>query len=198
MPSDNQPVIDSALTEEEAKKQNPESLAPEEVRRAQRVLPVSYYGFDGVLHEGQLVMHEELAEDVQAFFALARELTFPIEKVIPICVPDYAWNDDRSCDDNNTAGWNYRLIAGTDRVSKHAFGRAFDVNPVQNPYIRYDAEEEEVFRAPEHSRYDERAAGTLAAAHPLVGLLKSRGWTWGGDWTPASGRIDYQHFEKAG
>ena len=191
------PVVDSARTEAEAIRQNPANKAPPEIIRAQRVLPVSYYGFDGALHEGQMVVHEEAVSDVRAFFALARELEFPIAKVIPISDARYAWDDDRSCADNNTSGFNYRLVTGSgSRPSNHAFGRAFDVNPLQNPYIRYDAEGNELFRIPVQGRHDESAPGTLTRGHPLVMLMNKRGWKWGGSWTPRGGPVDYQHFEK--
>ena len=41
--------------------------------------------------------------------------------------------------DNNSSAFNYRFIAGTERFSKHAFGRALDVNPLQNPFVRSDS-----------------------------------------------------------
>jgi len=31
---------------------------------------------------------------------------------------------------NNTSGFNYRKITGTDKLSTHSFGRAIDINPV--------------------------------------------------------------------
>ena len=54
----------------------------------------------------------------------------------------------------------------------------------------------EVFRAPENGVYDPSAKGTLTSDHPLVLLMKELGWEWGGDWTPETGREDYQHFQK--
>lgn len=176
--------------------QNPDSVAPKDIIDAMKIVSVTYYGFDGALHTGQIVVAKEVAEDVQAFFALALELQFPIEKVIPISNEKYRWNDEVSCDDNNSAGFNYRRIFGTDRLSKHALGRAFDINPVQNIYVGYDKDLQEIFRFPKGAVYNEAAKGTLTEAHPLVVFMKKLGWTWGGDWTPESGRVDYQHFEK--
>ena len=101
-----------------------------------------------------------------------------------------------SCDDNNSSGFNYRFVMGTDRMSKHAMGLAFDINPVQNIYIKYDEKMNEVFRFPKGAVYNKNAIGTLTIDHSLVSLMKSLGWGWGGDWKPESGRVDYQHFEK--
>ena len=81
-------------------------------------------------------------------------------------------------------------------MSNHARGLAFDINPVQNPYIKYNELGEELWRAPKHATYDESALGTLSTLHPLVILLKSKGWKWGGDWKKEEGPVDYQHFEK--
>lgn len=191
-----QKVIDSAITREEAVQQNPARVAPDEVIEALVLESVEYYGFDGQLHEGQIVVHRAVASEVREFFALARELRFPIQKVIPICVPQYAWDDERSCGDNNSSGYNYRLIAGTTRMSKHAHGLAFDINPVQNVYIKYDADAKEVFRFPPASVYNIATPGTLTPEHALVRMMKQKGWIWGGDWKPERGCVDYQHFEK--
>lgn len=191
------PIVDSAIELSVALAQNPESVAPSEVLDSMRLITVEYFGFDGLLHQGQIVMHESVVDDIGRFFALARETRFPIEKVIPISVPTYAWNDELSCADNNSSGFNYRLISGsTNRLSKHGRGLAFDINPVQNIYIRYDKDLNEVFRFPPTGVYEKSARGSLTPDHPLVLLMKNLEWDWGGDWTPESGRIDYQHFEK--
>ncbi len=192
-----QTIIDSEVSKETALAQNPDSPAPVELLDAMRVLSVMYMGFDEQEHQGQMVVHKDVATDVEAFFALAHTLRFPIEKVIPISNPLYGWDDAISCDDNNSSGFNYRHVSGDpSRLSQHALGRAFDINPVQNIYIRYDKELREVFRAPANGVYDTYVQGTLSAWHLLVTFLKTRGWEWGGDWAAESGRIDYQHFEK--
>lgn len=181
--------VDTALA------QNADSPAPTEVLASLRVITVSYFGFDGHVHQGQIVMHAELQDDIVAFFDMALAMQFPIQKVIPISALLYMWNDETSCADNNTSGYNYRLIAGRNKLSKHALGRAFDINPVQNIFLKYE-NLVETFRFPQDGVYNIEAKGTLTSNHPLVVLLKSRGWEWGGDWTIESGRIDYQHFEK--
>ncbi|MFA6519550.1 MAG: M15 family metallopeptidase [Candidatus Paceibacterota bacterium] len=190
-------IVDSAMSRDAILAQNPDSPAPQSALDVLEVLNVTYVGFDDALHTGQIAVHKDVLQDVKRFFDAAREMKFPIEKVIPISNEKYAWNDERSCDDNNSSGYNYRLIAGTDRVSKHAAGLAFDINPVQNIFVKYDTDLSETFRFPKDAVYDEQASGTLTKVHPLVQLMKSLGWEWGGDWTPESGRIDYQHFEKS-
>jgi hypothetical protein len=157
---------------------------------------VVYYGFDGLIHRGQIVIHKQLASDLDQFFSLALYLRFPIAKVIPIAHPKYLWDDDKSCNDNNSSGQNYRLIVGTNRISNHADGRAFDINPMQNPFIRLDAFGNITYQVPQNSVYDISQPGTLTSIHPLVILMRSLGWIWGGGWKPEEGIVDYQHFEK--
>ncbi len=196
MRTDEEVIVDSDLPVAAMLAQNPVQPAPQEVLTALGSFTVRYVGFDGRLRQGQMVMHRELQRDVEDFFECALKLNFPIQSVIPISDKKFRWDDLTSCGANNTSGYNYRTIMGTDRISKHGTGRAFDVNPVQNIYVRYNAEGEEIFRAPKDSVYDEGELGTLTSSHPLVQYLKDRGWTWGGDWTPEHGAIDYQHFEK--
>lgn len=189
-------IVDSDMVREDILAQNPESRAPQDTVDSLDIIPLSYWGFDGVLHCGQIVMHKSVMQDTKQFFDAALEMKFPIQKVIPISNGKYTWNDAASCSDNNSSGYNYRRIAGTNKISQHARGCAFDINPVQNIYIHYGENREETFRFPESAVYDENARGTLTAAHPLVLLMKRLGWEWGGDWKPESGRTDYQHFEK--
>ncbi len=189
-------IIDSLVSDEEALRQNPSSIAPPTVLEQQRVLAVFYRGFDGLLHRGQIVMHEAVVDDVRDFFTAALAIDFPIKSVIPISHPEFRWDDERSCNANNSSGFNYRLAVGNKMLSNHALGLAFDINPRQNPYIGFDVDGAENLRIPIDGVYDDLMHGTLSSQHPLVMMLKNRGWTWGGDWLPSSGRVDYQHFEK--
>lgn len=175
--------------------QNPNAPAPLEIISALTELTVQHIDFTGKTKNGRIVVHELVALDVQDFFTLAFEIGFPIHHIAPIHESPFDWKDELTIEFNNSSGFNYRTITHSDKLSKHAIGCAFDINPHQNIYVRYDAGKE-LFRLPDNAQYDTAAPGTLFAQHPLVILLKNRGWTWGGDWTPESGRVDYQHFEK--
>jgi hypothetical protein len=187
--------IDSALTLEEMLLQNPVMEAPQEVLEQLECKEVTYYGYDGKVHQGQVVMNTKAMADVVLFFEEAFRIQFPIKSVIPIADKKYMWDDEVSCDDNNSSGYNFRYIGGTTRMSKHALGLALDINPVQNPYIKYNEKSEELWRAPKNATYDVAIPGTLFKEHLLVELLKSKGWIWGGDWKNKDGPVDYQHFE---
>lgn len=156
-------------------------------------MEVSYFGFDRRLHIGQIVIAQSVMAEVEAFFDLARELRFPIAKAMPAAA--YNWDDERLMAENVTSGFNYRPIAGTSNLSLHALGQAFDVNPVQNPYVRY--ENGKPIIRPKDAVWRPGTSGTLSTNHPLVQLMKGFGWDWGGDWPAKSGRTDYQHFQKS-
>jgi len=190
------PIVDSAMSLDEALTQNPLSPAPVEVLAEQMLLEVKYLGFDKLLHQGQIVVHKDVTTDVEEFFRQALTLEFPIFSIIPIADKRFNFDDEISCNQNNTSGFNYRMIMSTDKLSKHAQGLAFDVNPVQNIYARYDAQGNEIYRLPTQATYNKETVGTLYKEHPLVQLMEARGWFWGGDWGPTNGLVDYQHFEK--
>lgn len=180
-------VVDSDLSVEDALKQNPDMIAPIEIIKRQKVLEVFYFGFDGEKHRSQIVVDKDLAGDVLGAFELIEKEKFPIKAVIPSSDEKYEWDDDKLMKANVTSGFNYRLIARTGKISNHAFGRAIDINPFQNPFIKGD------YISPFGSSYDSKAKGTIVKNSFLVRYFKSRGWDWGGDWTD---RKDYMHFEK--
>ena len=91
---------------------------------------------------------------------------------------------------DNSSAFNYRLIAGTDRLSRHALGCAVDINPRENPAVYPDNR-----IAPPGAVWRPEKPGTFTADHPVVRTFREKGWLWGGDFTHLR---DYHHFEKAG
>jgi hypothetical protein len=156
-----------------------------------RLLRLSHRGFDGAVHEGELVVHAEVADAVVGVFRSAFDAGFPIERME--LVDAYGADDDRSMAANNTSAFNCRRIAGTDRWSEHAYGRAIDINPVQNPYVRGSRVD-----PPAGAAYVDRGdvrPGMLTADGPVVRAFTDIGWGWGGTWS--SGK-DYQHVSASG
>jgi len=148
-------------------------------------IPVRFVTFDGVIAQGVIEMHRDLIEDVEDLFRFMIAEQFPLSSVIPIA--QFGWNDERSMAANNTSGFHYRFIAGTERLSKHAYGRAIDINPLFNPCV------EGMVIQPAGAVYDPCNCGVLTADSPVTEFLKAHGWTWGGDWESPK---DYQHFQK--
>lgn len=188
--------VHSNLQNHHAIKAKDGSGCPELVLQTQRLFSVQYFNFEGVECEGQIVVHESVEEDIKKVFKLIHETHFPIAKVIPIADEKYQFDDGLSCNDNNTSAFNYRTIAFTSKLSNHALGLAIDINPIQNPYIKFDELGKQNFIAPSFGVYDEAVLGTLLPTSEVVVLFKKLGWEWGGDWLLTSGRLDYQHFEK--
>ncbi|MEJ6680800.1 MAG: M15 family metallopeptidase [Flavobacteriales bacterium] len=150
---------------------------------------VAYLNLDGETQMGELIVHHELTEEVVDIFREIYECKFPIEKMMPINL--YDCNDDKSMEDNNTSAFNYRTVSGSRKLSDHSFGRAIDINPLFNPYIRRSKVQ------PENGRkYTDRGShveGMIQENDCVVQEFKSRGWQWGGDWKYSK---DYQHFYK--
>lgn len=172
-------IVDCNYTEQEAIMN---STFPKEVIGVQELVSVQYYSFDKKLHQGQVVVHKELAQDIIEIFEVIKEHQFPIQSVIPIV--RYQWSDAASIKVNNTSAFNYRTIAGTKKLSDHAKGRAIDVNPFLNPWVG---------RGKSSRSYNPLVEGTLTANCIVVKEFKKRGWKWGGDWKSSK---DYQHFSK--
>jgi hypothetical protein len=162
-------------------------IEPRELRRVE----VNYVGFDGQTHRGDLIVHEDLAAEVVAIFEQLLQLRYPIEKIRT--ADNYPGGDDElSMEDNNTSAYNCRDIPGSGRWSRHAFGRAIDLNPLLNPEIDRTGAFQPKNAAPylDRTRTD---PGVLHAGDAAVRVFTDRGWRWGGDWrTP----LDYQHFER--
>lgn len=161
-------------------------LDPEKLR----LVEIDYRGFDGATHRGELVVHEDLVNDVQAIFASLLSIGYPIERMqTPEHYPGA--EDELSMEDNNTSAFNCRGIPGSSAWSEHAYGRAIDINPLINPYISASGRLEPTTAAEylDRSRTDQ---GMLHDGDAVVQLFAEHGWAWGGHWQDPK---DYQHFE---
>lgn len=157
-----------------------------------RLVTVSHWGFDGALHDGQLVVHHDVAVAVVGIFYTLYNSRFPIERMQPVDV--YGADDNASMAANNTSAFNCRSVTGQPGVwSEHSYGRAIDINPVQNPYVRGGT-----VLPPAGSAYLNRsssAQGLIKAGGPAVVAFAAAGWGWGGNWSSIK---DYQHFSASG
>ncbi len=149
---------------------------------------VRHLTFEGSAAEGTIVVHADVAADVRAVFARLWEIGFPISQVVP--VDRFGSSDDASMAANNTSGFNCRLTTGGSRWSEHAYGRAIDVNPIQNPYVRGAT-----ILPPAGSTYVDRSVTQPGMVTPeVVAAFAAVGWSWGGHWSSP----DYQHFSTSG
>lgn len=176
-------IIDSDMTLTESLEG---SKAPQKVIKNQRLIDVKYYSFDGKIHQGQLVVHKDVVSDVKEIFKIIYDRKFPVAKCIPIV--KYGWSDMESMLDNNTSAFNYRYIAGTKRLSNHAFGKAVDINPYNNPVVYPSGKV-----SPKGAKYDKSKPGTFYKDQFIVKEFLNRGWRWGGVWKKFK---DNHHFDK--
>ncbi len=157
-----------------------------------RLVTAAHWDFDGQPQRGELVVHADHAKDVVSVFEVLFAARFPIRQMR--LIDEFAGDDARSMAANNTSGFNCRLTTGSKRWSEHAYGRAIDINPVQNPFI---AGSGAVLPPAGEAHTNRRASspGLITAGGQVVAAFRAVGWRWGGTWSPAR---DYQHFSSTG
>lgn len=157
-----------------------------------RLVRVTYHTFDGSVRTGRIVVHEDVAHAVVRVFRKLYRAGYPVRRMQP--VDRYGASDFESIEADNTSAFNCRYVDGTTRWSEHAYGRAIDLNPIENPYVSsngrvsHDASRRYVDRS-------RRLKGMIHAGDAVVDAFASTGWGWGGYW---SGSRDYQHFSASG
>jgi len=157
-----------------------------------RLLKLSVWGFDERVHRGRLVVNEDAARPMLTVMHRLFQLRFPIRRMR--LVDAYGADDHRSMEADNTSAFNCRFVAGTDRWSEHAYGRAIDVNPIENPYADGDGYVSPPQGAPFADR-SRRAKGLIHRGGPVVAAFAAVGWEWGGNWAWPK---DFQHFSATG
>ena len=111
-------------------------------------------------------------------------------------VDDYGASDTKSIDADNTSAFNCRPVTGGTQFSEHAYGRAIDINPIENPYVYPDGTTVHKASEPYLKRSDHRR-GMAFRGGVLVRAFADVGWGWGGSWKPPSA-VDLQHFSSTG
>lgn len=162
-----------------------------------RYLLVLHKDKDGNIHQGEMVVHKLIAEDVLEIFENLYDADYPIERMV---LPDnYMADDETMMRDNNSSCFNFRFISHTTKISKHGLGMAVDINTLYNPYHKTvtndDGSTEEIIEPATGEPYLDR---TLEFDYKInkddlcYQLFIDKGFEWGGDWID---RKDYQHFE---
>ena len=161
-----------------------------------RYLRLQYLDFKGQTREGEMIVHKAVASEVVNIFNELYSINYPIHKMK--LVSAYKANDWQSIEAGNTSAFNCRNATGSKKWSKHSYGKAIDINPIENPYIsrkgHISHKASLKYRKREHRldiHPDNRAL--LLKHDKATQIFKKYGWKWGGDW---SGVKDYQHFSK--
>ena len=156
-----------------------------------RYVTVSFRGFDGRPHTGELVVHRRVAAQVVSVFARLYRARFPIEEMRLVTTADLEAHP--TGDGNNTAAFVCRAARKQTRWSAHAYGLAVDVDPFQNPYRRGDLVLPELASA--YLDRADRRPGMIRRGDAVTTAFAAIGWTWGGTWRSPR---DLMHFSATG
>lgn len=166
---------------------------------ALRYLQVIHYNFDHKIQAGEMIVNADAAEDVCNIF---RELFMIEYEVNSMYLIDNYWtgdgisSDTASIEENNTSAFCYRMAVDGDSLSNHAYGRAIDINPQQNPYVSYDSSGNTRWEHDNAALYVDRSSGdphVIVAGDMCYEIFTKYGFSWGGNWANPK---DYQHFER--
>ena len=163
-------------------------VGPSQLRRVR----VDYWGYDGTVHRGDIIVRSTVADDVADAFGELYAARFQVNRIHP--VSRYGSDDDESMAANNTSAFNCRAVTGGTGWSEHAYGTAIDINPIQNPYVTRSG----TVLPPAGKPYADRDVKVPGMIH-RKGVVRSAfaaiGWEWGGDWVNTK---DYQHLSLTG
>lgn len=163
-----------------------------------RYVKLIHYNFDGQIQVGELVISREILDDMRNIFRELFEEEYQIQSMYLV---DNYWTGDpdttdwASIEENNTSAFCYREITGGGNLSNHAYGKAIDINPQQNPYVSYSSGSPS-WSHENANEYIDRDSGlphVITHEDPAYRIFTSYGFRWGGDWNNPK---DYQHFDK--
>lgn len=154
-----------------------------------------YVDFNGETQTGELICNKAIAQDMVEIFYELYLNDYRIERIR--LIDEYGGDDTLSMEDNNTSCFNYRVVDGTDSLSKHALGCAIDINPFYNPYVVFNRPTQgETYISPKGSEiYADRSRSfpyKIDENDLCYRLFTAHGFTWGGNWNSSK---DYQHFQ---
>jgi hypothetical protein len=154
-------------------------------------LTVSFWGFDGRNHSGELIVNAAHAEAIATLFGALHDARFPIEEMRVVSAEDL--DLPPTGDGNNTTSFVCRNVVFSDNWSQHAYGLAVDINPFHNPYARGERVLPELASA-YLDRTDVRP-GMVLSGDEVTAAFANIDWGWGGDWRTL---VDYMHFSATG
>lgn len=157
-----------------------------------RLIRMNHWGFDGKVHPGELVVHREAVAPLLHVFGKAYAARFPIRRMQVMAA--YGGSDARAMAADNTSAFNCRPVTGDPRkLSRHAWGDAVDINPVENPYVDLHGTSHPP-NGRDHLDRDRARPGMIRPGDAVARAFEEVGWSWGGRWS----NPDYQHFSANG
>ena len=165
-----------------------------------RYLKLLHFNFDGNIQVGELICNAALAQDMIDIFT---ELFYCRYQICSMHLIDNYWtgdgveSDEASIEVDNTSCFCYRRATDAENLSNHAYGRAIDINPLENPFyiIRPDGSLEyyHTNAEPYLLNRDPSIPHVITEVDDAYRIFTAHGFSWGGNW---SNPKDYQHFEK--
>ena len=157
-----------------------------------RYLELLHKDLSGKILRGEMICNVQIADDVLEIFQKLFAANYPIEKVH--LIDEYGADDELSMRDNNSSSFNFRFVSFTQRISRHGYGLAVDINPLYNPYIK--TVDGKKIIAPDNSADFENREKIfpykITADDLCCKLFREKNFLWGGDcWDDEK---DYQHF----
>ena len=158
-----------------------------------------FINFKGETQQGNMIVLDVIAPAVEQIFSELKQRNFPLHSAR--LMREFRGDDSASMDANNSSAFNARPITGGGGWSKHAYGVAIDINPVQNPFLEFDSNGTITVKPSQSAtsyvnRTRFRARDEIerrGMAEDVVELFAHHGFMiWGGDWNSP---IDTQHFE---
>lgn len=187
------PISDAIFKRMQGKSYKADCTIP---RSSLRYLHVLHRNADGKSQLGELVCNASIAEDLLVIFRQLYELNYKIERIV--LIDEYGADDERSMAANNTSCFNYRVVSGSKKLSKHAQGLAIDINPLYNPCLHLGTGKVEPSNAKAYATNRHKITNTkvpiIDKQDPCYQQFVQHGFTWGGNWLSVK---DYQHFEKS-
>lgn len=153
-----------------------------------RYLRLSYIGFDGKSHSGEMICNKLIADDLVEIFRSLYLSEYQIRSIR--LIDEFGGSDDASMEADNTSCFNYRKVPGAGHLSKHAYGLAVDINPLENPFVKRGR-----IYPPSGAEFADRQKSfphKIDREDLCYKLFRAHGFIWGGSWSTMQ---DYQHFE---
>jgi hypothetical protein len=163
-----------------------------------RVLTVTFWGFDGRVHSGGLIVNAAAAPKLAEVFGRLYAIHFPIHYLS--LASEYGPSSARPSDGDESGSFECRQAVpspctggtGTGSWSEHAYGEAVDLNPVENPYVGCGMTRDKT--AVSYMNRSRVRRGMVTPA--VVAAFAAVGWGWGGSWSGST--KDYMHFSATG
>jgi len=159
-------------------------VGPESLRR----IRLTYWGFDQSARRGAVVVHADEVSETKRLFGALLKAQFPIARLQP--ANRFGGDLRRSARADNTVGFACARRSGGG-WSRHAYGRALRINPVENPRLR-DGKP----RPASGAAYVDRSVyrtGMVRPGGPVVAAFARERWSWSGR---GDGDPNYAYFAR--